>query len=93
MDIFRGNNNYILHNLHYSMNAILSGCNKCHKKTVGQEEIRGKMTYNNADIFQNAYPIINKQNLHKNTPWIFNQIYIYIKANSHCSVLPILLNQ
>lgn len=50
------------------MNAILSGCNKCHKKTVGQEEIRGKMTYNNADIFQNAYPLINKQNLHKNTP-------------------------
>ena len=34
-------------------------------------------SYNNADIFQNAYPISNKQNLHKNTPWIFNQIYIY----------------
>lgn len=62
MDSFKGNNNYILQNLHYSINAILSGCNKCHKKTVGQEEIRGKMTH----IFQNAYPII-KQNLHKNT--------------------------
>lgn len=44
MDSFKGNNNSILHNLHYSINAILSGCNKCHKKTVGQEEIRGKMT-------------------------------------------------
>lgn len=60
MDSFKGNNNSILHNLHYSINAILSGCNKCHENCGSGRNKRKSGSYNNADIFQNAYPIINK---------------------------------